>query len=116
MKCPLCGLECCYAELLAENERLRGQLEELAASIDKLPKTGDGVRMVPGRRYWFLNKRCWFLPENSGDVVEGYCLDVSSQSTPVQLEIYECQGPITRLPSRCYSTREAAEAAEVDDD
>jgi len=29
MKCPLCGLECCYAELLAENERLRAEVRLL---------------------------------------------------------------------------------------
>ena len=86
---------------------LRAEVGRLRAIVEKLPNTADGVPVVPGAKYFLLEHDRGCLPL----VVEGCCLNVSSQGTPLQLEIYETVSPAIRLPGRLYSTREAAEAA-----
>lgn len=72
--------------------------DELRAIVDKLPKTADGVPVVPGRdfvywrydsegRRWHVLNRLMVLPVGGG------------ASEPL---------------SECYSTREAAEAAKAE--
>lgn len=74
-KCPKCGMERVEAYQLDENERwmnyrcgsridargfvdyetgtcLRRQLAQANETLDKLPKTADGVRVVPGMTLW----------------------------------------------------------------
>jgi len=92
---------------------LRGKAEGLEAIVSRLPKTADGARVVPLDSAWaivdFYGRPC--------DPVEGtVCLDEDWKGFAVQL-LLPGNNPAMRtmkyLPvGDCYSTREAAEAAE----
>jgi len=74
------------------------EIERLRAIVDRLPKTADGMPITPGMKVWFQRSRNhgW---EVTAELVGGYwdtfkdwhCIDFDGQ--------------------RCFSTREAAEAA-----
>lgn len=86
---------CCA---LREQEKSRA--DRLQAIVDRLPKTADGVPIVPGMKVWFQRSRNhgW---EVTAELVGGYyqsngdwsCIDFDGDG------------------ARDYSTREAAEAA-----
>jgi len=89
------GVEELERELAAEkakNERLR-------AIVDRLPKTADGMRVIPGAdTVWYFHHGGWqhceietSLPEDC----QWNCVVLREQN----------------LPPGCYSSREAAEAA-----
>ena len=82
------------------------RFEEVRAIIDKLPKTADNVPVVPGMMIYHpdegdfkalawipdgLNPRCWWVQSHS----------LLLASSPLYLH-------------RCYSTREAGEAAKAE--
>jgi hypothetical protein len=77
-----CGLPC----------RVWEQIERLRAIVDRLPKTADGVPVVPGMTAFAL------MPTTDGT---GKCI------YPVEMYAIQAGGKYTAL----YSTREAAEAA-----
>ena len=70
---------------------LQQEIERLRAIVDRLPKTADGVPMVPGLRVWI-----WF----GGKITEA----VHSGTDPKQSYWGNALW--------CYSTKEAAEEAE----
>ena len=80
-----CAAECPPDESLEVNERVAVHIAELEAIVDKLPKTADGVPVVPGMELWFVNEH--------GKASMGV-------TTPTFGQV-----------SRFYSTREAALAA-----
>jgi hypothetical protein len=96
--CPECegtidGIccECC---------KLPTEIERLLAIVAKLPKTADGVPVVPGMRVWWVcNRAIW------AGTVDGVTCD------QVWLIPDEGEHWGTWSPSDCYSTREAAEKA-----
>ena len=94
-----------YPDEVAQLRSAADEIERLQAIVDKLPVTADGVPVVPGAKYFLIEHDRGCLPL----IVEGYCLNVSSQSTPLQLEIYETVSPAVRLPGRLYSSHNAAE-------
>ena len=81
-----------------QEHRHADEIERLRAIVDKLPKTADGVPVVPGMKLFFL---CPFENRITSDQV--------FQDRP---EV----GGMTIEVSNCYSTREAAEAAGGDDE
>ena len=90
-----------YAEAMEEG------LAEAEAVIAKLPKTADGVVVVPGMEVWV---------HGEGDL-EGVCVPQQvhpSATWLMQVERFEGSGML--YFSRMYSTREAAQAAKGDSD
>ena len=85
-------LEQAYKELKAQNAELRGV-------VDKLPKTADGVPVVP-RMNVYANRI-------NGD---GTWPDPYAGRLPQQFAVFDGVD-WSRLPSECYSTIEAAESA-----
>lgn len=77
----------------------RQRSERLQAIVDRLPKTADGVPIVPGGDYWSNNDRGTF----QWSVVELHQTAASGtfHGSPCVYESYD----------ECYSTREAAEKA-----
>ena len=71
------------------------RIAELEAIVEKLPKTADGVAVVPEETVWFrgmgLTVRWHHSLQRWAGVQGSWCPDISS----------------------CYSTREAAEAAKA---
>jgi len=82
-----------------EKEQLREENNRLKAIVDKLPKTADGVTIVPGMDLWQLETR------NAGKTWNIVFHKIKGVLWP---EIFPFPGG---LPSRCYSTHEAADAA-----
>jgi hypothetical protein len=78
-------------ELTKECFRHKAEIERLRAIVDRLPKTADGVPMVPGLRVWI-----WFV---GGKITEA----VHSGTDPKQ--------SYWGSALWCYSTKEAAEEA-----
>jgi hypothetical protein len=83
--------------------------EELQAIVDKLPKTADGVPVVPGMRLW--SRSMWCVQP-----MEVVSLDDLSSDWPatVRMEGASNDGQASTYRwhvQACYSTREAAEAA-----
>ena len=76
------------ADLLAEVDRLRAELSRLQSA---LPKTADGVAVVPGMMVWYRT---------------GHHVVHRTVEMRAQLRNMACMSV-----SGCYSTREAAEAA-----
>jgi len=75
----------------AEGEELLAELDRLRAMEDKLPKTADGVAVVPGMMVWYRT---------------GHHVVHRTVEMRAQLRNMACMSV-----SGCYSTREAAEAA-----
>lgn len=76
------------------------EVARLQAIVDKLPKTADGVVVLPGMT---LYEHCWMEPFHVRELV--------AVSDDVKRSEWMCDdGEID--PLQCYSTREAAEAAE----
>jgi len=88
-----------HAECEAQIAALTAANAKLQAIVDKLPKTADGVAVMPGMKIW--------LDDSDGPVER---VDTAICTTPgPQVHWYE---PIW---SQCYSTRAAAEAAKEKD-
>lgn len=83
-------------------EALRAENERLRAIVDRLPKTADGVPVGPGSVVWGCSPH--FLPPTGEHVREGAVVDKSDWAVCLD------GGAIVAL-DRCYSTREAANAA-----
>ena len=66
------------------------EIERLRAEIERLPKTKDGVSVVPGMEVWHRDWEGRVQPETGG-----------------------WASPWPAVLACCYSTREAAEAAEA---
>ena len=84
--------------------RLAMQRDRLRAIVDRLPKTADGVPIVPGMKVYPL-----FPiddPEFSED--DDYATCVLKLRDALTGETFE---PNEWIPGKCYSTQEAAEAA-----
>lgn len=79
---------------VVEAKRLKERCAELEAIVAKLPKTADGVPVVPGDELWYRRSRGWLVV---AETVGSYD-DHNGDSHTVSLE-------------QCYSTREAAEKA-----
>ncbi len=87
--CPICLRD-------DEIKDLRAEIEQLREKVDKLPKTADGVRVIP------LIDTYVFHP------VFGDCIIIANhQARPWTTEL---MGNVVSVAD-CYSTREAAEAA-----
>src|SRR5690554_6157274 len=84
-----------YDELIAENTKLR-------AIVDKLPKTADGVPVVPGMALYPLHP----LP----GVEDDHGIATIGVYDPATME-HLVHGYGEFRTGACYSTREAAEAA-----
>jgi hypothetical protein len=77
------------------------QVERLRAIVDKLPKTADGVPVVPMMEVWF-----W----NDADYIDSaHAYTFSQQRHKVPISILTEWGWVR--VAHCYSTREAVEAA-----
>jgi hypothetical protein len=109
-KCPKCGAESfggraagvfkCGRKLWPEDnpetiDCLRRQLSTLQAIVDKLPKTADGVPVVPGMTLWYWSKK--HGPQR---------LEAVMRTTD------GCNDFDLNIESFLHSTREAAEAAQ----
>ena len=81
--CPACLAQTCAEQA--------GKIERLQAVVAKLPKTADGVRVVPGMTVYH---RDW----------QGKVTEERTSWAPPYPKVFCC----------CYSTREAAEAAEAE--
>jgi hypothetical protein len=77
---------------------LRRRLDQYRAIVERLPKTADGVSVVPGDKFYCLNYN---------NIVEAVVPRMCFGPEPIE-------GRVNGLywkPERGYSTREAAEAA-----
>ncbi len=91
-------------------EEQAAQIDSLRATVDKLPKTADGVSIVLRMTVWTLEDgKAWEW------TVAGIGLDIGGD-----YYLWLDDGEPSRMvsePGQCYSTREAAEAAkEVQDE
>ena len=103
-----------YPVMIAVKEyrHLRAKIERLQEIVAKLPKTADGVPVVPGQAIWY------WLEKNNGDVASP--AEARQATSPILAccKIY-CFNPTSVMSDMdgwighrfCYSTREAAEAA-----
>lgn len=102
-----------WAEVALEwADKAESELARLKAIVDKLPKTADGLVVIPGRDQVFSPKgqgmeyELWWGPDSFDDERHGQWLAMD--------ENYRSIGGCSTyfpLASDCYSTREAAEAA-----
>lgn len=107
MRCPETGL-LSYAALRQVNANLRVRLAESEAIVAKLPKTKDGVPVVPGVRIYY--------PVESYDCCEVEAVRVDSvDMLGIGLDGQPFNQWRQTKPDG-YSTREAAEAAKGGDD
>lgn len=81
------------AQVAAVMEYLCSRLNRLQAIVDKLPKTGDGMPVVPGMEVWVY--------DDLNDCFPSEEVEVEIPSILLGVEAW----------SDCYSTKEAAEAA-----
>lgn len=93
---------------------LEAEVERLRAVVDQLPRTADGVPILPGIRLWWIerNNPPRFPPTIETAVVESlHPEDWENRFT------FGSSGPTEQTkrwfvePNRSYSTREVAEAA-----
>lgn len=81
--------------------RMKARLDALQAVVDKLPKTADGVPVVPGMT-------CWRLHDYVGPL-DGHVVAIRNNSPRITLA---GQGQTVSFPTReVFSTRALAEAA-----
>ena len=81
-------------------QRIIEKCNSLQAIVDKLPRGGDGVAVVPGMDVWLI--------DDGGDVFQWL---VRSVNVDGQLKGTFHSTKMGSYASYCYSTREAAEAA-----
>lgn len=94
------GLE---AALRERAEQAEAERDRLAGVVERLPKTADGVPVVPGQLIW---------------PTADYWIDGDDDGTPLKYRLYVVDHDGSVLTeedelsvSKCYSTRAAAEAA-----
>jgi len=90
--------------------RANRQVRELETIVDRLPKTADGVPVVPGMEVWVPCETAGYWGQKPGKAVKFMVDWIRSQGTPIHLQFVQGQ-PYQILAERCYSTREVAEAA-----
>lgn len=101
-----CDAECLLDDSMTVNERvavMAEKLREATAIVDKLPKTADGVPIVPGCDVVWIDTKVIGFRCSSEIGIDGW---VSFGDE------YGCCR--SRRVGECYSTREAAEAADID--
>ena len=85
-----------FQQWCEENDELRARIAKLEAIVEKLPKTADGVPVVPGQDVFDYNRYEVFVRH-------------------VEMEAFEYDDDGGKCAfggiHDCYSTREAAEAA-----
>ena len=84
-----------YVTLRSAATNVLHRYEELQAIVDKLPKTADGVVVVPGMTLWAVD-------------TEGETLEIDYNEYGPWIKSVECEQ--WDLMETTYSTREAAEA------
>ena len=91
----------CVGEHTAETlaEAAAKEIKRLRAIVDKLPKTADGVTVVPGE------DTVWAWHPHRGEFTE-YAVEISQPYAEVDYDFVD-----PNCVCRFYSTREAAEAA-----
>ena len=101
-----------FGELEAEVERLRTELAARDAVIDKLPRTADGVPIVPPMDVWISRRPVsgsnYFVKRMQAKCIDwfaGEWLVRNRNSSSLTCE----------EAKDCYSTRKAAEAGESDE-
>lgn len=102
-RCPECNAELSYCGPMSEDGptldckvcQFREEVEKLRGIVEKLPKTADGVPVVPGDIVYHPDGGHAFLPGCVGDA-------------PIELMVRD--GRWTTV-GRCYSTPEAAQSA-----
>ena len=81
------------------------RIADLQAIVDKLPKTADGVPVVPGEYVWTPGCAMWIVCRGNGS--SDYSETLAAEPNAYDMD--------PSMPVRfCYSTREAAEAATSD--
>ena len=96
------GEECVGHQSLAESIRaVLAEVDRLAAIVAKLPKTADGVPVVPGMELWHAGT-AW---SDKGDYAWSF---YRRRNGELEVQFILCNV----LLSDCYSTREAANHAE----
>ena len=95
--------------LVGERDALKNEIERLQPIVAKLPKTADGVSVVPGMKVWVPADTAGYWGQPPGRAVEFMVDRIRSEATPLVLvSIQQGQAP-RLLASRVFSTREAAE-------
>lgn len=93
------------SEMEADRQELEAQLSAAQAIIDKLPKTADGVPVVPGMKVWWSHSNGNIDDAEVCELRDGGCgviiWDEATGRLAHHLEYVAC-----------YSTREAAETAQ----
>ena len=84
---------------------IKEYITRLEAIVDKLPKTADGVPVVPGEYVWTPGLAMWIVCRGNGS--SDYCETLAAEPNAYDMD------PSAPVKS-CYSTREAAEAAASD--
>jgi hypothetical protein len=86
------------------------EIQRLRDIIDKLPKTADGVPVVPGMKVYVPAAVAGYWGQKPGKAVEFMVDWIHSEAMPIHLVFIQGQ-TYQILASRCYSTRQAAEEA-----
>ncbi len=91
-------------EVVEKGGGVAGEIERLRAIVDKLPKTADGVPIIPGQTI------VWVRLNGTGEWVKAKChWSILANNTGSWVMDFTPRGP-----EHSYSTREAAEAAAND--
>lgn len=94
-------------ELRAERDALAAELARLRTLEAALPKTADGVPVVPGS-----GSRLWYIHPDSHTIYErSYTADMRDARSHWIGDHQERHDVVWIGVEQCYSTREAAEAA-----
>ena len=98
-----------YLDTLTERTQeyiawLEAELERLRAIVDKLPRTADGVPVVPGMEVYYPIRS----GTRQGEILQQWVND--------SLDVTPCRSTNRVAIYSWYSTREAAEAAGGDDE
>lgn len=95
------------AALTAERDALAAELARLRTLEAALPKTADGVPVVPGS-----GSRLWYIHPDSHTIYErSYTADMRDARSHWIGDHQERHDVVWIGVEQCYSTREAAEAA-----
>ena len=97
------------ADAGANIDKLEAEVERLQAIVDKLPKTADGVPVVPGMNCYFRSHPLGMIHKDAGIVSVGRSRDGESYEVFLRDDNGDEWWAI--LPEEVFSTREAAEEA-----